>query len=650
MSETRIPTQEGLALPDTLHASRIEELERLWDVAVNHSEACFDGSAVKLVDSQGLTFLLDGIDKLSRAGTLVRIDHASPTLSAVRRALRLAERLPLNETAEDHSQFQGQRLGEILVALEFIRQNDFDLALEEAKSLPNTYIGQVLIQKGLIGEDALGLALAHQHGLPFVKPVQDQFLDVTLSTGIPLADLRSHGALPFLKTGDTLAVALHDPSDVFALDVVRECTGLRIVPSVATESEIQAGLDRVQRSLTADSQSHAKHAGQIPDDINAEERFNRIMVTALIEGASDLHIEPEEDGWLLRYRIDGKLRDVERLSPGVGRALCARIKVLADCDISEKRLPQDGRIRFQDGNRDVDLRVNTLPTVYGEKAVMRVLDRKSENLSLEKLGLAKTGLEQLREAIHAPHGLVLVTGPTGSGKTTTLYSVLHEIMTPELNISTVENPVERTLDGINQTQVNFKAGLGFDTCLRALLRQDPDILMIGEIRDGDTAKIAVEAALTGHLVLATLHTNDASSAASRLTQMGVEPFLIAATLRTVMAQRLVRRLCDACKSPVQHKAGVLKKYADFGLENSTHFQAVGCVACRGTGYAGRCGVFEVMNIKQKLQDALAENLSAREVRQLALQEGMDSLLADAIGRVQAGQTTLEEALRAGGSG
>ncbi|MCX8229200.1 MAG: ATPase, T2SS/T4P/T4SS family [Planctomycetota bacterium] len=649
MSKTRTSSLPGVSLPESLHGSRAEELERLWDALLPESEATLDGAVVTMLDSQGLTLLLDGLDKLRHAGTRVCIADASPTLRAAQKALRLADRLPLEQEEQEVGENQGKRLGEILLDLGFLKTKDIDAALEEAATMPGTYLGQVLLQHKKINEDQLSYALALQHGLPFVKPVRDRVLDVTLSNRIPLADLRSHGALPFLQNGRTLAVALQDPSDVYALDLVRECTGLQVVPSVSTPQEIQDGLDRIQRSHAGEAEVSPTTPCTPMEDVGAEERFDRILLAALIEDASDIHLEPDEEGWMLRYRVDGKLREVERMSKPIGHALCARIKVLADCDISEKRLPQDGRIRFQDGSRDVDLRVNTLPTVHGEKSVMRILDRKSFNPSLEDLGLADGNLQRLRDSIHAPHGLVLVTGPTGSGKTTTLYSALSEIVTPEINASTVENPVERTLPGVNQTQVNFKAGLGFDTCLRALLRQDPDVLMIGEIRDAETAEIAVEAALTGHLVLATLHTNDAPSAATRLTQMGVEPFLISATLRAVMAQRLVRRLCDACKHSVTHPDAVLEKYAHLGLTSGPHYGAEGCPACRGTGYSGRCGVFEVMGINGAMQDHISSNPSSSELRKHALEDGMDALLVDALRRVNAGETTLEEALRAGGS-
>ncbi|MDP7559013.1 MAG: GspE/PulE family protein, partial [Planctomycetota bacterium] len=406
----------------------------------------------------------------------------------------------------------------------------------------------------------LAEALALQHALPFVLPTEWKILDVSLEHGIPTSELRTHCAVPILRFGDTLAVAVSDPSDVYAVDLIRRATSLKVSAVVTTPEEVQRGLDLIQR---ASGQSTSTESESISS--NGSDRFDRLLLNGLIEGASDIHLEAMEDGYSLRYRVDGRLRDVSTFGLSEGREVVARIKVLAGCDIAEKRRPQDGRIHFQEADRDVDLRVSTMPTVYGEKAVMRVLDRKAQCQTLEELGLESRNLGWLRDAIQAPHGLVLVTGPTGAGKTTTLYSVLDEIVTPEINVATVENPVERAISGVNQTQVNHKAGLGFETCLHSLLRQDPDVIMIGEIRDNETAAIAVEAALTGHLVLATLHTNDAPSAATRLVQMGVEPYLVAATLKAVMAQRLLRKLCDSCKASVALPEAVRENFASSGL-------------------------------------------------------------------------------------
>jgi type IV pilus assembly protein PilB len=638
------------SLPTVLNASRAEDLTALWG-RVRFAEAAeVDGSQVASLDSGGLALLLGGLEQLREQGFPVRILSASPALRAARRAFRLGDRMPFDaEQKEDEIPpvELGMRLGELLVALGHLSEDQLESALTLHRERPDSMIGQMLLEQNLIGEETLARTLCLQHGLPFVDPVNEGVLDVSLGLDIPFADLRVHGILPFLRLRDTVAVALKDPADVYATDSIRRNTGLSVITTVAPPASINAGLDALQRALAARGRGPEQKSD---DGVGAEERLNELIVNAIIAGASDIHIEPRDESYTIRYRVDGALLDAAKVGGESGSSLTARIKVLAGCDISEKRLPQDGRIHFKDRHRDVDLRVNTLPTVHGEKTVMRILDRTSKAIELARLGLKGNNLDWLMHGITQPHGLVLVTGPTGSGKTTTLYSVLDEIVTPEINVSTVENPVERTVDGVNQTQVNQKAGLSFGTCLRALLRQDPDVIMIGEIRDRETATIAVEAAQTGHLVLATLHTNDAPGAATRLIQMGVEPFLVASTLRTVMAQRLVRKLCESCKRPVALAAEARKRFAAEGLtQTGTTFTATGCAACRTTGYDGRRAVFEVMKVDSYIQDLIAGNPSSAEVRAKALESGMVTLLQDAIDRVNVGLTSLEEALRAAGT-
>jgi type IV pilus assembly protein PilB len=634
-----------LFLPSVLNGAHRKEFDALWGSIATADSCVVDASEVVTVDSDGLQMLVDGVHALHRQGRMLVIENASATLQAACSSFRLHEILGVN--ADDNSTYSidnGTRLGEVLIKMGFLHEEALDDSIQKSSERPDSYLGQILLEDGHIDQEQLARALAAQHDLPFVNPVNDGVLDVSLECDVPFAELRVHGILPYLRLNDTLAVALKDPADVYASDVVRKYTGLSVITTVTTPEVISSGLDQLQRAHSGSAAVESVEEDEVP----IEERFNEIVVNAIIEGASDIHVEPFQDNYLLRYRVDGRLHEVAPLPNEIGSSLVARIKVAAGCDISEKRLPQDGRIHYADRTRDVDLRVNTLPTVHGEKAVMRILDRNTEALALEHLGLTGNNEMWLNEAISLPHGMVLVTGPTGSGKTTTLYSVLDQIVTPETNVSTVENPVERSVQGVNQTQVNYKAGLSFELCLRALLRQDPDVIMIGEIRDKETAEIAIEAALTGHLVLATLHTNDAPGAASRLIQMGVEPFLVAATLRAVVAQRLVRKLCDSCKRPVEHSAAVHSQYAEHGLEQQQHFASSGCPACRNTGYDGRRGVFEVMKVTNDLQDLIASNPATADIRSLALSEGMDSLLSDAFQRVNIGITTVEEALRAGG--
>ncbi|MFT7517312.1 MAG: type IV pilus assembly protein PilB [Myxococcota bacterium] len=637
----------SFALPRVLNGSHREEFEHLSRLLSVADNCQIDASKVLTIDSEGLQMLVDGFTALRSAGKVLVLENASTTLYGACDSFNLHKVLGIEKKAAlDLNIDGGTRIGEVLVRMGYLHQDNLSASIEKLSHRPDVYLGQVLIEDGYVTSEELARALAAQHEIPFVDPAKNGFLDVSFDCDVPSAELRVHGILPYLRLNDTLAVALKDPADVYACDVVRRYTGMSVVTAVTTPEVISAGLDQRQRARAGGgAAANATSEYKMP----IIDRFNEIVVNAIIEGASDIHVEPFQKNYVLRYRVDGRLHEIAPLSKDVGSSLVARIKVSAGCDISEKRLPQDGRIHYQDGSRDVDLRVNTLPTVNGEKAVMRILDRNTEALALKHLGLAGNNKAWLNEAVNLPHGMVLVTGPTGSGKTTTLYSVLDEIVTPEINVSTVENPVERAVKGVNQTQVNQKSGLSFDLCLRALLRQDPDVIMIGEIRDKETAEIAVEAALTGHLVLATLHTNDAPGAASRLIQMGVEPFLVAATLRAVVAQRLVRKLCDSCKRPVQHPDAVLDQFAEHGLERGhQHFAASGCPACRNTGYDGRRGVFEVMKMTDRLQDFIAGNPATSDVRKLALSEGMDSLLSDAFQRANIGITTVEEALRAGG--
>ncbi len=629
--------QEDLLLPEALNGSRAGELENLWAFLAKEGGGEIDGSRVSSLDSEGVRLLLQGLSGPAD-GTVVA--NPSSTLLAARRALRLEDRIAVSPDDTQTSNFKGRRLGEVLVDLGLVDERRLETALEEAKNQPGIQLGQVLVEQGLLESAGLARGLAAQNGIPCLDPVEEGILDESIDHGVPFAELRAHGVLPFLSLDHCIAVAVVDPSDVYGVDLIRRRSGLEILSCTATFEAVQAGLDRLQRSG-----SGIVAEGGSSDSI--EERFNDVMTAALIDGASDVHLEPGEENWALRYRVDGRLREALRLGLEEGAALMARIKVLAECDISEKRLPQDGRIHFTEAGRDVDLRVGTLPTVYGEKAVLRVLDRGQKALNLKDLGLEGRNLEALRKAASASHGLVLVTGPTGSGKTTTLYSLLEDLVTPETNIATVENPVERSVAGVNQTQVHYKAGLSFAVCLRALLRQDPDIIMIGEIRDRETAEIAVEAALTGHLVLATLHTNDAPGAATRLMQMGVEPFLVAAVLRAVVAQRLVRNLCGKCRQKTKIPSPVQKRYTDSGLGKGPHFAAKGCRACRDTGYDGRRGLFEVMPVDGEMQELLAHGPSTGEVRDAARKAGMESLIHDALTQVDKGFTTLEEALRAG---
>jgi type IV pilus assembly protein PilB len=461
---------------------------------------------------------------------------------------------------------------------------------------------------------------------------------------VPEEVARRRTLIPVFKIERNLTVAMADPADVFAIDEVESTTGCRVEPVKATESEIEKTLD----------QFFGLHSPQGGDRVETEEEVsstalvNDILSRAIKDGASDIHIEPEEDYVSIRNRVDGLLALKMRLPKAAEPALVTRIKILSRLDIAEKRLPQDGRIQMKSEGKDIDIRVSVQPTVDGENVVMRILDRSSILLGLENLGLDPERLQAFDAAVTKPYGMVLVTGPTGSGKTTTLYSVLNRISSPELNIMTIEDPVEYRLEGIRQTQVNNVAGYTFANGLRALLRQDPDVIMVGEIRDRETAEIAVRAALTGHLVFSTLHTNDAPGAFTRLVDMGIEPFLIASSVHCVLAQRLVRKICERCKRPDDPSPYLLER---LGADRSDEYRfGKGCRICHRTGYRGRTGLFELLVSSTAIRQAVLEKASTDAVRKISQEEGMTSLRSDGLVKAAAGETTLEEVLRVTAAG
>jgi type IV pilus assembly protein PilB len=488
---------------------------------------------------------------------------------------------------------------------------------------------------------------------------------------VPSDILTRHLALPIAQYGQTLFVALGDPFDIVATDQIHAATGMEVVPMVAHEKEIQETLSRL---LTADSKGlDMEEIMQSPDsevevghedksEVSLEEMLesaegapvirmvNMILVEALRTKASDIHIEPQEKGLRLRYRIDGLL--VERPSPSKSyqSAIISRVKIMSDLDIAERRLPQDGRFKIRALGKEVDMRVSVLPTVHGEKIVMRVLDKAALSPNLGSLGLDEHAFNAMHYAIEQPHGIILVTGPTGSGKTTTLYSCLQELNQPGVNIVTCEDPVEYQLAGINQVQVNAAIGMTFAGALRSILRQDPDIVLVGEIRDGETAEIAVKAALTGHLVLSTLHTNDAAGAIARLLDMGVPPFLLASSIILSQAQRLYRKLCQACRKEVAISEETLRanRIAPEFFAHATTYKAVGCPKCNGTGFKGRGAIMEVLPVDEDVREAILRGKSTTEVREIARSKGMITLKEVGLGKVKDGTTSLDAALEVTG--
>jgi len=533
---------------------------------------------------------------------------------------------------------------------------EIEEAAEESERTGRS-IRDILINDSIVTEVALAEALAEAHALNSIDLVGYP-LDPAAVAKIPFALVLRHRVLGIAVRGDILDVAISDPDDVVALDDVRAATGMVIHPVVAARSELRKLIERLKRqdsdlgavgaSTRSEDLANVSNLTSSGDDGPVVRYVISLIEQAIQSRASDLHLEPTENDMRIRFRIDGVLHEIDKVPSGVQSALISRLKIMSNVDITERRLPQNGRITVRLNARNVDLRTATLPTVWGEKVVLRVLDTSGIDLELKKLGFTDDNYARFSSSFHKPHGMVLVTGPTGSGKSTTLYATLTEISLPGVNIITIEDPVEYRLDGINQVQVNHKAGLNFAAVLPAILRSDPDIIMIGEIRDRDTAHIAVEAALTGHLVLSTLHTNDAPSAVTRLVDMGIEPFLVGSALDCVLAQRLARRLCDWCKS----------EYTATESERSpTHWPSqtlappevlwrpVGCRNCSNTGFRGRMAVTEVMPIGEEIEQLALARAPASEIRKVAISGGMMTLRDDGLLKVARGYTTLDEVIR-----
>ncbi|WP_456397207.1 type IV-A pilus assembly ATPase PilB [Desulfurobacterium sp.] len=531
-----------------------------------------------------------------------------------------------------------------------------------------------LIKNNLISEEALLQILSQVYGVPSVD-LREVTLNEDIVKIIPQSTAEKNMLLPIGRIGPNLKLAMADPSDLQTIERLRFSTGFKIEPYIALPFRIKQKLEEVygkieedffsklrQELLTEKETTEIEDLEETPVKENVVsldnlkqlatqapivKLVNAIVLEALKRGASDIHIEPFEKELRIRYRIDGVLHVVGKYSPEIKDAVAARFKVLSNLDIAEKRLPQDGRMSVKYKGRKIDFRVSTLPTVFGEKIVLRILDKGNLQLDLSKLGLEDREYKLLLKAIKAPYGMVLVTGPTGSGKTTTLYSSLLTVNTPEVNIMTAEDPVEYNLYGINQVQIKHEIGLDFARVLRAFLRQDPDIIMVGEIRDKETAQIAVESALTGHLVFSTLHTNDAPSTVTRLLDMGIESFLVSSSVLLVIAQRLARRICPKCKEPYKYPIEVLMEVGFSKKEAATiqTYRGKGCDYCNGTGYKGRVGFYEVLEMSHKVRDAILKGKTSDDIRQIAILEGMRTLRD--IGRIKIakGDTTPEEVLR-----
>ena len=526
-------------------------------------------------------------------------------------------------------------------------------------------ITREIVRLGYTSEQILGEFLAKQFGIETVDLLAGEIDDAVFSL-VPPQILQKHQLVPYKLLGSTLTIAMSDPTDLVAINEVKFVTGYGVRVVLATPSAIKKSLDQRFGGVSYDDVLKKFGDGEMEvvqenDDVNLQELqqatmdapvvtlVNAILADAAKRRCSDIHIEPYEKIFRVRFRIDGVLQEIMSPPLRLKNALVSRLKVMAGLDIAERRLTQDGRIKLKMGiGGELDIRVSILPTLFGEKVVMRLLDKSNLQLDMSRLGFDPQNLNDFQDAIHKPYGMILITGPTGSGKSTTLYSALSELNKPDVNISTAEDPVEYNLVGINQVQVRDQIGLDFAACLRSFLRQDPDIIMVGEIRDLETAQIAIKAALTGHLVLSTLHTNDCPATVDRLINMGVEPFLLTSSINLILAQRLVRRICEQCKEPVQLRSELLINLgvdtADAGGGFPT-FRGRGCNNCGNTGYRGRLAVYEVMVMRDELRELILKGVSAMELKRAAVKLGLSTLRMSALQKVREGLTTVDETLR-----
>ena len=556
------------------------------------------------------------------------------------------------------------KLGQILLNEKIVTEEQLKKAVEVQKK-EGAKLGDVLVNLGLVSEKDIVIALAKQLAIPYasyskglLKPAEGQDLEKL----IPEEYARRYMLLPISRHLDSLTIAFVDPLDLIAIDNLRHMTGCEINPIITTKSDLQRAVDEFygREDLLKDAISGSYELEEFKTEkLKEEDNFSLddliaraeeapvvklvdlLLMQAIKDRVSDIHIEPFMSKIVIRYRIDGVLYEIPPPAKHLISAIVSRIKILANLDIAERRLPQDGAFLVKVENKGIDIRVSTIPAIYGEKVVMRILDKSATPLDLNKLGFEPKALENFKKAIKSPHGLILVTGPTGSGKTTTLYAALNEIKSPRQNISTVEDPVEYKLEGINQVQIKPSIGLTFAAALRAFLRQDPDVIMVGEVRDLETAQICIRASLTGHLVLSTLHTNDAPSAISRLIDIGIEPYLISSSLLVVGAQRLVRKLCPECKEAYETPPNLIR---DFKIKQELLYKPKGCAACSHTGYRGRVAIYEVILINDRLKELVSKGASLGEIKKVVREMGIRSLVDSGIEKVETGITSIEEVL------
>ena len=561
-----------------------------------------------------------------------------------------------------------RRLGDVLLEQELITEEQLRECVEIQRASGQS-LATILVKKQYLNEEDLVVTLSEQLGIPHIR-VANYKIPKEVLAEVPESLARQYTMLPVSLTGEVMTLAMSDPLNIMALDDLRMVTKHEIEPVVAVESELvdaikrnygQGASDLAYNSIVGDDAASGMEVIEQKDEqldidsmtSDAEDApvirmVNLILKNALESGASDLHVEPFEKTMRLRYRVDGICEEQKAIPKSMQNAITSRLKIMSSLDISETRLPQDGRFRIRFQGREIDFRISFLPCYYGEKVVMRILDKGNLTLDLEKLGFESQPMQAFQESLKLPYGMILVTGPTGSGKTTTLYSALHKLNKIETNVVTVEDPVEYELFGINQVQCKPHIGLNFAAALRSILRQDPDIVMIGEIRDLETADIAVKAALTGHLVLSTLHTNDASSVYTRMIDMGIEPFLVQSSVALAAAQRLLRRNCQYCMEPIKVPQDVLDRIQFKGMPDGSDPKFVrvkGCTKCNGSGYKGRLAVVEAMPNYPQLQSLIQGNASSQEIKEVAIKCGMKTLRQNSLTKAGSGQTTIEEVLR-----
>jgi len=551
-------------------------------------------------------------------------------------------------------------LGELLINEGIITKEQLESALEKQKTKEQNkkkgLIGNTLVELGYCTENDISRILARKAGVQFLE-MNNYEIDMSAANLITPELAKRYNVLPIGFENDRLLLAMKNPGDIIAIDDLRIITGCSIKPVVINDKELETAIKRfINMSMALQETDEIEEIEEDEtenDDLNekpAVQLANQIINQAVKAGASDIHIEPQEKRLRIRYRIDGVLHEIMQQQINLHPTLVSRLKVMSNMDIAERRIPQDGRITLKVDGNIIDVRVASMPSAYGEKITMRLLNRSDRLITLKELGFNEYELEKYEITTKSPYGFILITGPTGSGKSTTLYASLAKLNQPDRNIITLEDPIERRMDGLTQVQANMKAGMTFASGLRAILRNDPDIIMVGEIRDHETARIAVESALTGHLVLSTMHTNDSAGAVTRLSDMGIEPYLTASSLIGVVAQRLMRVLCKECKQPyIVTRQQLINSIPDFPFEGDEEeiqlFKSKGCVYCNGTGYRGRVGIYEFLKVTESIQKLMLSRASAKEIRQAAIREGMLIMKQDGLQKAKKGITTVEEVLR-----